>query len=158
MTIKESIKSQYRASLAMLQQAIEGCSEEMWLDRSYVNACWNIAYHTLFFTHFYLNPTEEAFKAWENHKLYYQEFSNWPEPYTRAQVLDYLAFCLQQVYAQVDALDLDAPSGFPWLPFDKLELQFYNIRHIMLHTGELCERLGSHGEVAFMWVARGTES
>jgi len=27
-------------------------------------------------------------------------------------------------------------SGFDWLPFDKLELQFYNIRHIMQHTGE----------------------
>ena len=154
MNVKESIKSQYRASLAMLRQAVEGCSEAMWLDHSYVNASWNISYHVLFYTHLYLSPSEDAFKAWVKHKLYYHEFGRWPEPYSRAQVLEYLAICLEQVDAQVDAMELDAPSGFAWLPFNKLELQFYNIRHIMLHTGELCERLGSRGEVAFTWVAR----
>jgi hypothetical protein len=153
-TIKDAIKSQYRASLAMLRQAVESCSEEKWYDTSYANAAWNIAYHALFYTHFYLSPSEEAFQAWEHHRLYNHEFGTWPQPYNRAEVLDYLGFCLQQVDKQVEMVDLDAPSGFPWLPFTKLELEFYNIRHIMLHTGELCERLGAHSEVPFSWVAR----
>ena len=154
MNIKETVKSQYRASLAMLRQAIEGCSKDLWLDQSYVNVSWNIAYHVLFYTHLYLSPSEEAFKTWANHKSYYHEFGSWPEPYSQAQVLDYLTICLEQVDAQVDAMELDAPSGFSWLPFNKLELQFYNIRHIMLHTGELYERLGARVEVEFTWVAR----
>jgi hypothetical protein len=47
---------------------------------------------------------------------------------------------------------LEAESGFYWLPFDKLELQFYNIRYLQQHTGELCERLGAHGELQVQWV------
>jgi hypothetical protein len=49
-------------------------------------------------------------------------------------------------------MDLEAESGFYWLPFDKLELQFYNIRHVQQHTGELCERLGAQGEIEVDWV------
>jgi hypothetical protein len=75
--------------------------------------------------------------------------------YSKAEVLDYLRFCLEQVDSQVDMLNLEAESGFHWLPFNKLETQFYNIRHIMLHTGELCERLGAHGEIEVDWIKLG---
>ena len=67
-------------------------------------------------------------------------------------MLEYFDICLDQVDEKVDALDLEGESGFYWLPFNKLELQFYNIRHIMQHAGELCERLGAHGEVEVGWV------
>ena len=43
-------------------------------------------------------------------------------------------------------------SGFSWLPFGKLELQFYSIRHVQHHTGELCERLGTTGDIEVGWV------
>jgi hypothetical protein len=59
---------------------------------------------------------------------------------------------LEQAEKQVDRLDLEAESGFFWLPFDKLELQFYNIRHVQQHTGELSERLGSQGDTEVRWV------
>jgi hypothetical protein len=55
----------------------------------------------------------------------------------------------------VDALDLEGASGFYWLPFDKLELQFYNIRHVQHHTGELYERLGATEDVELDWVGIG---
>ncbi len=155
MDIKRSLKSQYRAALMMLRQAVEGCPDALWLDSSFKNAAWNIAYHALFYTHLYLSPSEEAFTTWEYHKDSYHEFGAWPEPYSRAQVLAYLAICLELADVQVDALDLDAPSGFPWLPFSRLELHLYNIRHIMLHTGELAERLGAHGAFEVEWVGRG---
>lgn len=74
------------------------------------------------------------------------------KPYSQAALLEYLAHVLTQMEAQVDALAMDAESGFDWLPFNKLELQFNNIRHIQQHTGELCERLGAHGEVEVDWV------
>ncbi|MBW6466502.1 MAG: hypothetical protein K0B06_08370 [Brevefilum sp.] len=54
---------------------------------------------------------------------------------------------------QLKAVDLVADSGFYWLPFNKLELKFYNIRHIQPHTGELCERFGALGEISVDWVA-----
>jgi hypothetical protein len=54
----------------------------------------------------------------------------------------------------VGMLDLNAETGFYWLLFDKLQLQFYNIRHIQHHTGELCERLGQFGEIQVGWVGK----
>ena len=48
---------------------------------------------------------------------------------------------MQQVVERVTQLDLEAHSGFEWLPFGKLELQIYSIRHLQQHTGELMERL-----------------
>jgi hypothetical protein len=154
MDIKAAVISQYHAALGMLHQAIEGCSDALWLDKSYANVSWNIAYHALFYTHLYLSSSEAAFTAWCGHRNYYHEFGNWPEPYTKTQVLEYLVFCLEMVDRQVEAIEMDTPSGFGWLPFSRLELHLYNIRHIMLHTGELAERLGAHGAVQVAWVAR----
>jgi hypothetical protein len=73
-------------------------------------------------------------------------------PYTRAEVLEYHQLCRAEVEARVPALDLEAPSGFHWLPFNKLELQFYNIRHIQHHTGPLADRLRTVTNVGLAWV------
>ncbi|NIV30349.1 MAG: hypothetical protein GWN58_12900, partial [Anaerolineae bacterium] len=72
--------------------------------------------------------------------------------YSKEDLLAYLELCRKQVEEQVAAVDLEAESGFHWLPFDKLELQFYNIRHIQQHTGELYERLGAAGGPELHWV------
>jgi hypothetical protein len=37
---------------------------------------------------------------------------------------------------------------------NKLELQFYNIRHIQQHTGELYERLSAYKNIKLNWVAQ----
>ena len=152
MTTKVVIRSQYLAVLEMLEQAILQCPEDLWADARFSNQFWQVAYHALFYTHLYLQPTEADFKPWEKHKENYHSFealsSEIPDQsqvvvYSQQEVLAYLDFCRQEVNAQVPALDLEAESGFYWLPFNKQELQFYNIRHLQHHTGELCERLGT---------------
>ena len=49
-------------------------------------------------------------------------------------------------------MDLQTETGFYWLPFNKLEMQLYNIRHIQQHTVEFNERLGVKGEIEIGWV------
>ena len=162
MDIKEIIIAQYLASLAMLKAAIEQCPAALWADPAYKNRFWHIAYHALFYAHLYLQPAEEDFVPWTKHHDQYQFMGPlpWPphdepaigEPYSQKEVLDYLEFCRQHVPAAVVALDLAAESGFYWIPFNKLELQFYNIRHLQHHTGELCERLGTTASLDIDWV------
>ena len=148
MRAKDSFKSQYHASLAMLRQAIVICPDPLWVSTSYKNPFWQVAFHVLFYTHLYLQPAEADFIPWEKHRaslvslVESERIAEGGEPYTKEDILAYLAICLEQVEQQVDALDLEAESGFDWLPFNKLEVQIYNIRHIQQHTGELCERLG----------------
>ncbi|MEJ2512491.1 MAG: DinB family protein [Anaerolineales bacterium] len=154
MEFKPQIQSQYHASLEMLKQLLEKFPEERWNQVSDQNRAWQIAYHALFYTHLYLHIREEDFQPWPKHRrearsLSPAEDGQAPNAFSKAEVLEFLEYVDQRVDELVDALDLEAESGFYWLPFDKLELQFYNIRHLMLHTGELAERL---------WTATGQET
>lgn len=162
MNTTEVITSQFLAALEMLKQTIERCPVAIWNDPVDKTKFWHIAYHALFYTHLYLSDTEAHFTPWPKHRKEYQFMGQtpWPphappqigEPYDRESVLEYLAFCQQHVVERVPRLDLEAASGFPWLPFGKLELQFYNIRHLQQHTGELMERLGTRAQIDVDWV------
>jgi hypothetical protein len=156
----DAIRSQYHASLDMLQQAVTKCPDALWDDRRYKNIFWHVAYHTIFYTHLYLQPTIKDFVPWAKTHEGYSDLDKTKitEPYSREDILTYLELCRQQVEKHVPQLDLDAPSGFSWLRFTKLELQFYNIRHLQQHTGELCERLGATGDIEVGWVTTKAES
>jgi hypothetical protein len=154
LNIKGAIESQYHAALSMLQQSIKNCPEHVWFDAKPVNKYWQVAFHVLFYTHLYLQPSESVFARWSKHRGESQSLGkpSSVEPYTQADMLEYLVFCREQVDQQVPVLDLAGASGFHWLPFNKLELQFYNIRHIMQHTGELSGRLFEQEGIEINWV------
>jgi hypothetical protein len=158
MEVKKTIKSQYHASLEMLRQAITECPEPLWDGPEHKVPFWHIAYHVLFYTHLYLQPSEADFVPWEKHKEAYRSLGSSREktetlvPLSKEDILAYHKLCCEQLEERVSTLDLEAESGFNWLPFDKLELQIYNIRHIQQHTGELYERLGTSGSIELSWV------
>ena len=162
MNYSEVIVSQYLAVLEMLKESIDQCPGSIWNDPNDKVKFWQIAYHALFYTHLYLQESEEAFTPWPKHRQGYhslghalQQQDSGPErvaPYEKDTVLEYLAFCQQQVVERVPRLNLEAGSGFDWLLFGKLELQFYTIRHIQQHTGELMERLGTRADLELPWV------
>ncbi len=162
MDTKKVIQSQYLAALGMLKQAVVKCPDSLWNAAEDRNKFWHVAYHALFYTHLYLQDAEKDFRPWEKARNEYQFMGPmpWPphnlpkigEPYTREDVLAYFAFVREQVQARVPALDLEASSGFEWLPFGKLELQFYNIRHLQQHAAELYERLGARAGIDLDWI------
>jgi hypothetical protein len=155
MDSRDIIRSQYLASLEMLKQAIAKCPESLWDNPEDKTKFWHIAYHALFYTHLYLQNSEKDFKGWEKHRQGYNRMDPLPaarEPYSKEELLTYLNICQQQVIEKTSQLNLEDESGFEWLPFNKLELQFYNIRHIQQHTGELMERLGSRANIDVDWV------
>jgi hypothetical protein len=155
MNISEVIISQYLASLEMLKQAISKCPEALWDNPADRTKFWHIAFHALFYIHLYLQDSAQTFTPWINHREEYQFLGPlpWPphsapkigEPYDKKSVLEYLDLCQREVLERVPRLNLEGASGFDWLPFSKLELQLYTIRHIQQHTGELMERLGQVG-------------
>jgi hypothetical protein len=164
---KPVIRSQYRAALGMLRQAIVACPDDLWTAPATtpLNPFWRVAYHAVFYSHLYLQVREDAFRPWVGHRAesHFLGPVPWPphnapqpcEPYTKDEVISYLDQLVGEVEALVDALDLAAESGFDWLPFTKLELQLYNIRHVQQHAGELSERVAERG-IELEWV--GTEA
>jgi hypothetical protein len=162
-SVHDVLARQYRAVLAMLEQAIMQCPDALWLDPAYPNRFWHLAYHALFYTHLYLQESEAEFHPWPKHRLNYQFLgaTPWPpherpkidEPFSREEVLEYLEFCRAEIEARVSSVDLDAASGFYWLPFKKLELQLYNIRHTQHHTAQLLDRLRTAANLGVAWVS-----
>src|SRR5688572_18507228 len=67
-TLRSILKSQYHAALAMLRETLERCPDDLWTSTEHRNSFWQIAYHTLFFTHLYIQPNEAAFRPWEHHQ------------------------------------------------------------------------------------------
>ena len=165
MDIRPIIRSQYHAALDMLAAAIEACPEPVWNRPEDANRTWRVAYHALFYVHFYLQTTEHSFVPWELHRENLEDLGDWPaapsqdtvdtnQSLTKAELLAYLALCRRQVDAITPTLNLEDASGFHWLPINKLELQLYSMRHVMQHTGELYERLAKTTRVELPWVGR----
>ncbi|HRC86321.1 MAG TPA: DinB family protein [Thermoanaerobaculia bacterium] len=164
--LRTMLKSQYHASLAMLREAIELCPDATWEADGHTNAPWQLAYHALFFAHFYLQPNEAAFRPWPGHQAQVQnpdgiggppEPGNplpvTPDPYSKSQALEYWSFCDALVDSAVDALDLWSPeSGFPWYPIPKLEHQLVNLRHIQHHMAQLADRVRATRNLGVRWA------
>lgn len=140
-----AINSQFHAALDMLEQTIQRCPEQVWFDESQRNQTWQVVYHALFYTHLYMQPTLDDFVPWARHREEVNRMPTEAEPYSKEEVLDYLALCRAEVDRCTAEMDLDAASGFHWLPFGKLELQFYSLRHLTMHLGEVADRLGAQG-------------
>lgn len=138
---KPIIAAQYRASLAMFRQTIELCPDDLWLAGRHDLPFWRIAYHTLFFTDLYASTEVAAFTPWDRHVKDYESIDPLTSidstPYAKDDLLAYTDRLSAGIAKRVEPYDLSGPSGMPWLPFTKLELQFYNIRHIHHHTGQL---------------------
>ena len=150
MDVKQVIQSQYLAALAMLKEVIVNCPEALWDAPGNQDKFWRKSYHALFYTHLYLQNAEKDFVPWEKH---HDPDGN--VPFTKDEVLEYLSFVEKQVADCVPVTDLEAESGFHWLSFDTLELQFYNIRHIQQHSGGLYKRLDAHENIELGWVSSG---
>jgi hypothetical protein len=97
MDYSEVVISQYLAALEMLKEAIDQCPESIWNDPSDRTQFWHIAYHALFYTHLYLQDSEEDFTPWSKHRQGVHSLGHAPrspdsgpetvEPYEKDSVL-----------------------------------------------------------------------
>jgi len=173
--LRSVLKSQYHAALATLRGAIEACPRELWVSDEFPKPYWRVAYHALYFAHFYLQPRVPDFVPWDldQHDIHSlddrppprgfddnEEFKGVPEsppqtgkPYTQAEVLAYWDLCDSMIDAGVDRLDLlSNESGFSWYRVPKIEHQIISIRHIQHHAAQLAERLRHATHTHLEWV------
>lgn len=161
--LRAALEGQYGAGLAMLRQCIERCPSDLWTEAAWPRTYWRIAYHALFYTHYYLQPDYLGVPPWEKHdpeaRLLWEddENPNTPrraEPYRQDELLSYLDRIVDGLPSCLATLDLFAPeSGFPWYKIPKLDHQLVNLRHLQGHVGQLSELLMARG-IDVDWVGR----
>ncbi len=160
-----ALAGQYAAGLKMLGGCIDQAVGDRWLAPVGHFPFWHVAYHTLFFTDLYLSADERSFIAPALHRENYNFLGKlpWPpfdvvsahDPYDRAMLLEYLDSCRAKARQTLPAeteQTIARPSGFAWLPFSRLELHLYNIRHLQHHTGQLAATLRREGAAGVGWA------
>lgn len=127
---------------------------------------WHVAYHALFCTDMYLSADERSFRP----PAFHQEGSNFfgpppwapdtkiviDRPYDPPTLTTYLHACqakAKSTLAGETESTLAGPSRFPWLPFTRLELHLYNLRHLQHHTGQLTAALRRQSGQGVEWAA-----
>ncbi len=156
--VRDALKGQYHAALAMLREVVETCPEALWDSGTPPRQFWRLAYHTLFFTHLYMEQKESDFKAWDKHRDDVESDAEREKldatPYSKPDILEYLDIVDRKVDPQLDAMDLTASEcGIPWYKMPKLDHQIMNIRHVQEHAGQLRDRLLEAG-IDQKWVGR----
>lgn len=160
--LKTILKSQYEASLSMLNDCIEKCPTAHWDGRIANYPFWQVVYHALTYADYYLSRNEAAFVPRDFHPPQQGDGPFDDEPareggFSKLELSQYLFICLQKAR---DALvaetpeSLERPAGFRGRLFSRGELHIYNIRHIQHHTGQLSAYLRRVGEAA-RWVGAG---
>lgn len=155
MSTKHTIKSQYHATLEMLRQAIVKCPESLWHDRGYNNMFWHIAYHALFYTHLYLQASEEDFVPWAKHRGEYRILgTRWPRRCRRGsrrrclpQLLPLQARIARRrrLLAGTDTTRTDATRSSPLLARAQYRARCDHSRNRTLHeSGSVGEAISRH--------------
>jgi hypothetical protein len=139
--LAEIIVRQYEASLAMLEACVRACKPAHWEGLIAAASFRWAAYHTLFYTDYYLSPREGAFELRELHLRGGDERGPEACPgLDQPDTLTYVAICREKAAAtlagETPAI-LEGPSGFERKRFSRAELHLYNIRHVQHHTGQM---------------------
>jgi hypothetical protein len=165
-TYKRLIAGQFEASLCTIGHCVGKCPNALW-DRPVAKYPFcQVAFHTLFFTDFYLGPDAESLRRQPFHLQNSQLFGDYeqlqdrePESlYERSQIEAYLEFCRGKAAATIAAETdetLCAPANFARRIFSRAELHVYSIRHIQHHAAQLIMRLRLDSDIDIPWIGTG---
>jgi hypothetical protein len=164
--IKQLLTNQFEASLSTLGLCVDRCPETAWDSRVGNLMFCQLAFHTLFYTDFYLGPNEESFRKQPFHRARgeffcdYEELEDRPQVlrYDQAAVREYVQHCRGKAISVIaDETDesLQAPCGFPRRNMSRAELYVYSVRHIQHHAAQLSLRLRLDHRENIPWVESG---
>jgi hypothetical protein len=135
---------------------LRGCPEQAWDERGEEPPFWQQAYHTLFYSDFYLSDEPRAFKApaFLVGRMHDMDVTL-EQPVAREQVLEYLEAVAAKLDAALDRLaggGLEAQNAFPWTGPTVAHRLVYNLRHAQHHLGWMDSYASRRGGEAMEWV------
>jgi hypothetical protein len=157
-TLPEQIWQQFGAAMDMLENAIIACPEDQWDNRS---RFWYLAYHTVFWTDYYLSdtPMEKDYRPPSPFTLSEFEDGVLPERvYTKAEVIHFLHHGRERLHRRLHGSTtgelLETRFTSEYKNFSQFELLLYNMRHVQHHAAQLNLLLRQHGNIPPDWVSR----
>jgi uncharacterized damage-inducible protein DinB len=160
-TLPEQLWQQFAAAMDMLENAIRACPDDQWDNSS---RFWYLAYHTTFWTDYYLSdtPLEKDYRPPSPFTLSEFEDQALPERvYTKAEVIGFLHHGRKRLQRQLQGSSiedlLEKRFTSEYRNFSLFELLLYNIRHVQHHTAQLNLLIRQGGATPPDWVSRTKE-
>lgn len=159
-----SLWDQFGAALDMFQNALEKCPDELWYSEGKEYRCWYWAYHTLFWTDYYLDTDPVNFSPPKPYNM--SEFDpegKMPDSvYTQKEMIDYTSHCREKLRKLMNGFIEDPDMADREWRDDRrsdtlFEMELYNMRHVMHHTGQLNMLLGQIDHSLPVWVSHSKE-
>ena len=165
-TFRGLIANQYEAAFCTLRTCMDMCPDSAWNTRVCNYPFCQVAFHTLFFADYYLEPDENSFRDQPFHRENKNFFADYEqledrEPisvYERAPINAYLQHCrtkASRVIATETADTLIAATEFQRREFSRAELHVYNVRHIQHHSPQMSLRLRIDAGTNVPWIGSG---
>ena len=159
-------QNQFSPALCTLNACIEACPYSAWNAPVGGRIFCQVAFHTLFFADYYLQPNEEGLEQQPfhlQHKAMFRDYEELqdrePESlYDKADVLEYVQFVrgkADRVIGSETETVLSGPSGFERRSFTRAELHPYNMRHIQHHAAQLSLRSRLDFDIDIPWFRTG---
>ena len=165
-TFKALTVNQFEAALGMLSTCIDRCPESNWNAPVGNNAFCQVAFHALFWTDFYLEPSPDSFRLQSFHRNNRGFFRNYDELedrlpelfYDRPTVKAYVDHCRDKVSDVIfaeSAETLAAQFVYGRLAVSRAELHVNSLRHVQHHAAQLSLRLRIDTNDGVPWIASG---
>lgn len=156
--VKESLWSQFGASIETLENTIIQCPEEVWsANRGGWWDFWYLASHTLFWLDYYLSETREGFVPQEPFGLEELDPAGVlpKRVYSKDELLKYLQHCRDKCRRVIRDMT-DEKAKVLWTfgkrELTRLDLMMYNMRHVQHHSAQLIMILRQTVDSAPGWV------
>lgn len=155
-SIKQVLRQQFGAAIAMLENAINACPDHLWDTETQF---WYRSYHTLFYLDYYSSTDPDHFAPPSPFTL--SEFDSsgkLPDRvYTKVELINYLQFGKQKCEDLIHNLTPElAKQRFINVArnYSILEIIVYNMRHVQHHVGQLHLLLRQGGVESPGWVSK----
>ena len=154
-SLRESVWSQFGASIDTLENAIRMCPVELWDNEQQF---WYVAYHSLFWLDYYLSMKPKEFSPPPPFTL--SEFDPsglLPDrTYEKEELLAYLDHCREKCRTLISGLTCESAQN-RWISNSKnyslLEILLYNMRHVQHHSAQLNSVLRRAIDKSPKWVS-----
>ena len=159
--IAQALVEQYGAALAMLENCIISCDEQLFNDTKQEVIISQVIYHTLYFIDIYLSKNKEELEKFKGKLGENGDASTYiHEPskvFLKKELIEYVQEIRIKTDHRLKELTFEALAGeslFTWHGSSVLSSLLYNLRHIMLHVGALHVRINAKGKEPLKWVSK----
>ena len=154
---KEILWNQFGAAIDTMENAINHCPDEHWIDDTKFYQIWYMASHTIFWLDYYIDEDKDTFQPPEPFGMEEMDPAGViPDPpYSKEQLLTYLEYGREKTRKRIlNMTEQQAAKTYKFRKADLTmsELILYIMRHIQHHAAQMNLLMRQKADTAPGWV------